>query len=254
MIAINGTFSENFKKEHPLSKIDPRIKLLAAGIILMMALSAKGFAFPLLVISLSFIACLSMKIPLRTFLLRFSEPMFIAFILVTIKFLFSGNESALTLNLFGLKLTGHGDGLREGLKIAGRIFAAVSIVSVLGFATPFMEFMAGLSWFSVPKQFIEIMTHAYRYIFVLLEDAMVIYNAQKNRLGYSNIRRGLNSFGVLAGSLTLKAFDHSEDITVAMTQRGYDGNMPLAKQKPLNRSEVAGLILFSIMMGAAWKI
>ena len=48
---------------------------------------------------------------------------------------------------------------------------------------------------------------AYRYIFVLLDDATVIYSAQKNRLGYSTIRRGLSSFGVLAGSLTLKAFD-----------------------------------------------
>ena len=95
---------------------------------------------------------------------------------------------------------------------------------------------------------------AYRYIFVLLEDAMVIYNAQKNRLGYSSVRRGLNSFGTLSGSLVLKAFDHSQNTTVAMVQRGYDGNMPLLKHKPFKLSEVVASALFIVAMGCIWNL
>jgi cobalt/nickel transport system permease protein len=95
---------------------------------------------------------------------------------------------------------------------------------------------------------------AYRYIFVLFDDAMVIYNAQRNRLGYSSIGRGLSSFGTLAGSLTLKAFENSENTTLAMVQRGYDGNIPMLKHKPFRGCEVFCAILIVVMTAAVWKI
>lgn len=138
--------------------------------------------------------------------------------------------------------------------IASRIVGAVSVIAVLGLATPFTDVIAALSWFRVPKGLIEILMFAYRYIFMLFEDAMVIYNAQKNRLGYSNIRRGLSSFGILAGSLTLKAFEHSQNTAVAMAQRGYDGNMPVLKHRPFKPSEVIVSIFLIVIMGLAWKI
>ncbi len=158
--------------------------------------------------------------------------------MLLLKLFFSGQDELFSLNIFGAEVVGHRDGLREGLLIGTRIIGAVSIVAVLGFSTPFTEFMAGLSWFRVPKGFIEILMFAYRYIFVLFEDAQVIYQAQKNRLGYSNVRRGLSSFGTLAGSLTIKAFDHSQSTTVAMVQRGYDGAMPMLMHKPFKSSEL----------------
>ena len=95
---------------------------------------------------------------------------------------------------------------------------------------------------------------AYRYIFVLFEDATVIYNAQKNRLGYSTMRRGVRSFGTLTGALTLKAFESSQHIAVAMLQRGYDGNMPMLEHKPFKTVEIALSALFVIAMGAVWKM
>ncbi|MCL5024651.1 MAG: hypothetical protein M1497_15050 [Nitrospirae bacterium] len=138
--------------------------------------------------------------------------------------------------------------------IAARILGAVSVVAVIGFSTPFTEFMAGLSWLRVPRSFIEILMFAYRYIFVLLEDAMVIYNAQKNRLGYSSPRRGLNSFGVLSGSLILKAFEHSQSTTVAMVQRGYDGNLQMLRHRPFRLSEEKVSLLFIIALGFVWRM
>lgn len=252
-------FSEYFKKDNLLSQVDARVKLGVSLFILAMVLSYKGLMFPLLILGLSLCLCISMKVPLRVFLLRFSEPVFIALVIVLIRFLFSGQEVIFSIPLptsnFSLfTLTGYKDGLIEGLLIACRILGAVSIVAVLGFATPFTEFMAALSWLKVPKGFIEILVFAYRYIFVLTEDAMVIYNAQKNRLGYSNIRRGLSSFGTLAGSLVLKAFEHSHAVTTAMVQRGYDGNMPMLKHKPFKLHDIAFSLIFIAAMGVLWKM
>lgn len=247
-------FAEYFKKDHVLSKIDARIKLLVAVILLIMVLSYKGFVLPLVIMLLCLFACIKMKIPLRVFIFRFSEPLFLAAIVVILKFFFLGKEETLSFTVIGIRFAGYKEGLIEGLLIASRIIGAVSIVATLGFSTPFTELIAGLSWFRVPKDFIEILMFAYRYIFVLLEDAMVIYNAQKNRLGYTSIRRGLGSFGTLSGSLVIKAFEHSHNITTAMIQRGYDGNIPMLKHKPFKPFEIITGLIFIITAVFVWKI
>lgn len=247
-------FSEYFKKDHLFSQIDARVKLSVSLLVLTMVLSYKGLAFPLFILVISLVLCTMMKIPLRVFLLRFSEPFFIACVIILLKFISCGQEVIFSIKVCGIAITGYNDGLINGLQIASRILGAVSIMIVLGFSMPFIEFMSALSWMRMPKGFVEILMLAYRYVFLLLEDAMIIYHAQKNRLGYSNIKQGLCSFGTLTGSLVLKAFDHSQHVTVAMIQRGYDGNIPMLKHKPFKFFEVVAGFFIIIAMGVVWKM
>ncbi len=239
--------------------MDARVKLIVTLALLAMVLSYREIMFPLVVAAISFVLCLNMRIPARILVLRMAQPLFLAIVILLLKLFFSGKDAMFVISLptshFSLfTLTGHRDGLIEGIRIMSRIVGGVSLVVILGFATPFIEFTAALSWLRVPRPFIEIMMFAYRYLFMFLEDAMTIYSAQKNRLGYSTMRRGLSSFGVLAGSLTLKAFDHSHNTTVAMVQRGYDGNMPLLKHKAFKLNEVAVSIIFMACMGLLWRM
>jgi cobalt/nickel transport system permease protein len=247
-------FSESFRKEHMLSKIDARVKLIVTLALLAMVLSSEGIFFPLFIASLCLFLCLRMRVPLPVMRIRFSEPLFIAAVLLLLKFFFSGEDVFFSINIIGIKVVGHKDGLMEGLRISSRIIGAVSLIAVIGFATPFTEFIAGLSWLRIPRQFVELLMLTYRYIFVLLEDANVIYNAQKNRLGYSGIRRGLSSFGTLSGELTLRAFDHSQKTALAMAQRGYTGEIPIALNTPFKIVEVIMAILVIATIGALWKI
>jgi cobalt/nickel transport system permease protein len=246
--------SGHFREARILSGIDARLKILSSLAVLIMVLSCRGFGLPLLVTSLCLLLGVMMRAPVRTVMMRFSEPVFIASIIILLKFLFSGSETLFSVDVMGVRVAGQKDGLLDGLMIAARILGAVSIVAVMGFSTPFTEFVAGLSWLKVPRGFIEVLMFAYRYVFVLIEDAMVIYNAQKNRLGYSNLTRGLSSFGTLAGALVLRAFENSHAITVSMIQRGYDGNMPMLKHKPFKPLEVIVSALFVTTIGFAWKI
>ncbi len=75
----------------------------------------------------------------------------------------------------------------------------------------------------------------------------------EERLGYAGYRRGLRSFGTLAGALVIKAFDSSQTITTAMVQRGYDGQMPLVSQKPVRIVEVVASLLVVVAMGMLWQ-
>jgi len=245
---------EHTRLDHFLSQIDARVKLLSTLALLAMVLSCRGFVFPVIVTLSCLFLCLRMGIVLRVLLLRYSEPLFIATVIILVKLFFSGQEPLFSAHFMGVAIIGHKDGLLDGLHIGSRIISAVSLIALLGFSTPFAEFTASLSWFRVPKGFIEILMFAYRYIFVLFEDALVIYQAQKNRLGYSTAGRGLSSFGTLAGSLTIRAFDHSQSTTIAMVQRGYDGAMPMLMHKSFKSSEIFFSALLLLVMGVLWKI
>ena len=246
--------SQPFTSSHPLTRIDPRVKLLCALALLVMVVSGTGPLFPLTVALLSLGLCLWLKVPLRLLLVRFAEPLFIAATVLVLKTLFSGHDALFTTRLAGLEIVLHRDGLAEGLAIAARIAGAVSVVAAAGFATPFTELMAALSWLRVPRGFIEIALFAWRYLFVLYDDAQVVYAAQKNRLGYAGYRRGLRSFGTLAGALVIKAFDNSQTITTAMVQRGYDGDMPLLRHRPFRAGEVAGALMVVLSLGVLWRM
>jgi len=246
--------SEGFNKDHFLATADARLKLLLAAGLLIMILTHHGLLFPLTVAAAGLLLCIRLGVPLKVFVLRFSEPAFIALVLVFIKGFCTGKVDLFTISIFGLKITGYADGFTEGLIIASRIIGSVAVIAVLSFSTPFGAVLSGLSWFRVPKGLVEISMFAYRYIFMLLEEALVIYNAQKNRLGYSNLRRGLSSFGILAGSLTLKALEHSQSTALAMTQRGYDGTIPLGRHEAFKPSEVAVSALLILLMGLLWMI
>jgi cobalt/nickel transport system permease protein len=232
--------------------MDARIKIILTLILLVMVISYQGFLFSLMICGLCLLFCFMMRIPYQTLLLRFSEPLFIIAVLLVIKTFFTGQEPLFVIRGLGGRVVGYQDGLLQGLMIAGRIGAAASIVALLGFSTAFTEFLAGLSWLRIPKAFIEIILFAYRYLFTLVEDALVIYQAQKNRLGYSTMRRGLRSFGVLAGTLTLKGFDQSQITTQAMVQRGYNGHLPMLRHRPFRPLEIIGSSGFLLIMGILW--
>lgn len=241
-----------YDADHPLTRLDARVKLLCALVLLVMVLSGKGFAFPLLMAVMCLALCLSMGVRLRVLAVRFAEPLFIAVMVLLLKLFFSGHEPLFAFQIAGADIVGHADGLREGLLIASRIGGAVSLVALLGFSTSFTDLMAALAWLRVPRGFTEVALFAWRYLFVLLEDAQVVYSAQKNRLGYAGYRRGLRSFGTLAGALVIKAFDNSQTVTTAMVQRGYDGTMPLLRHKPFILKEVAMSCLFVVVIGFMW--
>jgi cobalt/nickel transport system permease protein len=230
--------------------MDPRLKLLSALTLLVMVISCRTIFFPWLVSALCLGVCLSLGISGKTLLLRFSEPLFIALTVLALKVFFSGSTPLFSLQLASFHLTAHREGLLEGVGIASRIVGGVSLLAVVGFSTPFTELMAALSWLKVPQVLIEVSLFAWRYLFLLLEEAQVVYQAQKNRLGYVGCRRGLSSFGTLAGVLVIKAFDNSQSVTTAMMQRGYDGQMPMLLHKPFKGIEVAVALAIVAAMGA----
>lgn len=247
-------FDEYYKKNHFLARVDIRIKLIITFMLLVMVLCSNGIIFPLFIAMLSIALCRFIDIPLRVMLIRFSEPLFIAAMLLFLKFFFTGSEPLFSVSIAGIDIIGYKDGLMEGIRLSSRIAGAVSLIALAGFSSPFTDIITGLLWFKIPSQFVDLLMITYRYIFVLFEDAGVIYSAQKNRLGYSSIRSGLSSFGTLSGELIIRAFDRSQITTQAMFQRGYTGNMPVGHSASFKKNELAIAVAIIVAAGVLWKI
>jgi cobalt/nickel transport system permease protein len=180
--------------------------------------------------------------------------MFIAGVIMVLKTFLGEGVSSELISLGGLSVSGRPEGLREGFLITSRIMGAVSVAVLLGQVMSFTETMAALAWLRVPRGLVDVAMFAWRSLFMLYDDAGVVYTAQKNRLGYCGMRRGLRSFGAMAGMLIIRAFDSSQAMTVAMTQRGFDGNLPLLRGSGLGRQQLAGLAVFAFLATVAWKL
>lgn len=235
---------ESGRPGHPVTQADARLKLGTGVVLLALVISASGVMFPLVVSVISLGLCLTLGVRGKTLLCRFAEPLFIASVVMLLKLFSTGSDPLFTCNVLGLELVGYRDGLAEGARIASRIAGAVTVLAAVGFSTPFTELMAALSWFKVPQVLIDVSLFAWRYLFLLFEDAQVVYHAQRNRLGYVGYARGLRSMGTLAGVLVIKAFDNSQQITTAMLQRGYDGDLPLLRHRPFVGVEVCSCVVF----------
>jgi cobalt/nickel transport system permease protein len=243
------------QSEHAVvAAVDPRTRLLGAVILLALVISSHGSAFPWQVAGICLPVALIAGMQPRLLLLRMLHPLFIAGIILFLKTFMSAGESTELLSVGTLSLTGSPHGLREGLLISSRIMGAVSVAVLLGQVMTFTETMAALAWMRIPRGLVDVSMFAWRALFMLYDDAGVVYTAQKNRLGYCGMLRGLKSFGSMAGMLVIRAFDSSQSMTIAMTQRGYDGSLPLLRGSRLGRPQLAGLVLFAGLATAAWKL
>lgn len=207
---LREVFSDYYaQKKNYLTEIDARIKMFFVFIAIFIAISSARFYVPAVIASLSFAFLLNIRVPLKIILFRLAMPLSIATVVLIIQILFYGYEKGLTV----------------GLLIMSRVVGAVSLIIFLSMTTPVNRLLGAARWFKVPYTWIEIAMFTYRYIFVLLEDIIVIRDAQKVRLGHSTLARSLKSLGELAGAVVIRAYDQSISTYEAMMVRGYDGKM-----------------------------
>lgn len=221
-------------------RLDPRLLVLGALLLIVLIISSNRPWFPFICLAGAVVGGVATGARLRLLVGRLGNPLLIACFLLLIKSVaVPDGQSRLA-------------GLEEGVLLASRVLGAASVMMLLGHLVSVTEMLGALAWLRLPRTLVEIAFLAWRYLFVLLDDASIVYGAQRNRLGYSGMRRGLRSFGSLAGVLAVKAFDASRTITVAMTQRGYDGSLPLALPQRLSSRQSALLALFAGMAIVLW--
>ncbi|HSR12594.1 MAG TPA: cobalt ECF transporter T component CbiQ [Thermodesulfobacteriota bacterium] len=243
-------FSDIFAfRDHPWTRVDPRVKLVVALAAISCLLLSTRVPLPLLFLAVSLAGMAALRTPVRLVLLRLMIPLGMAAVLVVIQAFTVGQTELFDFSIWGKSIPVLREGLLQGLFLASRVIAAVSILLLFSLVTPAHTVFSALRWFRVPAGWVEIAMLMYRYTFALLDRASDVAAAQKVRLGYSGLTRSVSSVGRLAGIVLIHSYDQANRTHEAMLLRGYRNFIPTAPLAAIPANELRYAVLACAAMG-----
>ncbi|MBN1378050.1 MAG: cobalt ECF transporter T component CbiQ [Gammaproteobacteria bacterium] len=156
---------------------------------------------------------------------------------------FTGGE---TVVFFGLELSIAGLWTLAGVVM--KSFLSASTLVLLITVTPINLLMQGLRGLGVPVLLIDLLNLTYRYLFVMLEEAMTLRQAAIARGYRPKWLPQAVIVGRLAGTLFLRSFYRAENIYAAMRLRGYKQVMPSDALPKYEWTSIMMVVLFVFML------
>jgi len=212
-------------KDTFIHRLDPRTKLCATVFFIVMVVSfpkyeVSGllpfFLFPVLLFSL---ADIPVKFIMKKVLLVSSFAVFIG--------IFNPLLDRQPMPVFyGVTVSG---GWISFLSIMLKFFLTITSALLLIATTSFPGICHALQKFGFPDIFISQLLFLYRYLFVLVEEAMKVVRARDMR-SFGNRGRGVKAFTALLGTLFLRTVERAERVYRAMLSRGFSGRLYTTRQ------------------------
>jgi cobalt/nickel transport system permease protein len=163
-------------------------------------------------------------------------------------------QALLTVHVFGGEVTVTDVGLVRFVGILLKSWLSVQMAVVLTASTPFPALLRAMRSLRVPKVLVAITGFAYRYIFVISDEALRMMRARAARSGARSGKGGGSAFwrarvtGGMAGSLFLRSIERSERIYDAMVARGYDGEVRVLRSPTLGLGDIFVALLFTLLI------
>lgn len=134
-------------------------------------------------------------------------------------------------------------GLLSCANICGKFVLTVGALIAVVSTTRFSDLLHALAWFRLPRLFIMELSFLYRYLFLLVEQAMHMRRARDSRgVGAGRLRWRLKTTGGIIGSLFVRTLERGERIYAAMASRGFDGAVRTLHHLHMHPSDYAFLI------------
>lgn len=226
-----------------IHRLDPRTKVIVTIFFILTVVSypkyevvglTPFFLFPMLMISLGDIPAVFL---LKKILIVSPFAIFIG--------IFNPVFDAGTVQVFGSTFSA---GWISFLSILLKFTLTISAALLLIATTSFPGVCHALRKIGLPGLFVSQLLFLYRYLFVLLEEAMRIIRARDMR---SFGGRGLDARVAvrIIGALFLRTVERAERIYSAMLSRGFQGDMPTMKRSKLRL--VDAVFLIAVVLGLA---
>jgi cobalt/nickel transport system permease protein len=242
-------FSDIFAcRDNVLTRMDPRPKLVIAVTLILTVVRSGNLVLPLLVLGACLATLLALRIPVRLLAVRLAGPMGIVIALVLLQVFMTGSTRLFERSIGHWTLVATQEGLIRGLLMGSRVLGAVSVMLLLSSVTPAYKVFHALRWFRIPEGWVEIALLVYRYSFALIDQASDVATAQRVRLGYSNLKRSLSSFGVLAGTVITRSMDQAIRTHEAMMLRGYRGRQPFGPLPAMSAGETGLMCVVPVLV------
>jgi len=157
------------------------------------------------------------------------------------------------------------EGMSRFVSILMKSWLSLQAAIVLAASTPFPQLLQAMRAIRAPKLLVAIVGLMWRYLFVLVDEAIRLNRARAARSGSGEgaaARPGgtltwrARVTGGMAGSLLLRAFERSERIYSAMVSRGYDGEARALPLPPLDNGGrltliAAGVFALFLLLGGS---
>ncbi|MBT8507629.1 cobalt ABC transporter permease [Methanomicrobiaceae archaeon CYW5] len=223
---MNYELFENIAQTSGLKGVHPAVKLIVGLGCILISVSSESFLTPCIIaVTIGLVTIGPGRIDCRFYLRLLMIPLGFALLSVFVIFFIrnSGGVIYCWSPAGWLTLTVTTGSVNEGMLVLSRIFGGMCSLLFISLTTPATEIFSLAKKCHVPGFFIELAMHVYRCIFILIEQAEMIYLAQAMRLGYMKRKGSVATFGCMAGTLFIHSWEAGERIIEAMDCRCYNG-------------------------------
>lgn len=222
------TIGQYYPAESVIHRRDPRIKICLVVFLSLAVLMLSSFGSLLVVLALVALAVLLARIPVKWVLRGLKPLLFIVLFTLFVHFFFT--PGLIVARFWFLKVTE--EGLYNGLFVVIRLFALVTMSSLVTFTSTPIELTDGMEYLLRPLRFLKaptyelalMMTIALRFIPVLLVEADKIRKAQMARgadFESGHLLQRAKSLIALLIPLFVSAFRRADELALAMESRGF---------------------------------
>jgi len=212
-----------------IHRLDPRLKLVAtlAFVVVMTSTPLRAWPAVLLLAALAVSVILLSQIPLTEAVRRSVIVLpIVGMVAITLLFTRSG-QILWAWYPFGWPIAITVEGVLLFATLVVKSWLSVLVSGLLVATTPFPNLLSALRSLGVPTVLTAIISFLYRYLFVVLDEAMRLQTAREARAAGTGgtLLWRLRVLGGMIGSLFIRSYERSERIYAAMLSRGFTGQV-----------------------------
>jgi len=233
-------------------RLDPRTKTLAILAFVLVVMATPPTAWPSFALGAILIAGLILLARLPPLYILKRSAVIVPFVLMIALFLpfFEGGDVAGSYNVGWWRVSVTYKGLIVLWNVVVKSWLSALSLITLSATTPFPRLLKGLERLGVPRVMVMILSFMYRYIFVLVDEAMRMGRARESRNIGGELVWQARTLGNMIGTLFLRSYERGERVYQAMLARGFDGEMRTLNELRFGRADLCFGIACSLCLAA----
>ena len=223
----HGFLDQYSDRDSFIHRLDPRTKFVISFLfILVVVLTPPGswLVYTLYAVLMAGLL-LAGKLPAGYVLKRSLIIMpFVLLIALFIPF-FKEGEVAGSYNMWLWQVTVTYSGLQVLVNIVIKSWLSILSLIWLTSTTKLPHLLRGLEKMRLPRVMVMILSFMYRYLFIVVDEAMRMKQARDSRNFGGGRRWQVSTIGNMIGTLFIRSYERGERVYVAMAARGFDGHI-----------------------------
>jgi cobalt/nickel transport system permease protein len=237
---------------------DPRVKIAASLILLVVAATTRSFAVLAALYLIIALLVLCSRIELGFFFARtwVFVPIFaLAMALPALFSFFSPGDVVGHVRIFALSLSVTRQGILGAGLFVSRVAVCVSVAVLLALTTRHSALLRALRCLGIPQIYVMTMGMTYRYIHLFVEIVGDTFTAIRSRVGYAvAVPSGRRIVAWNIASLWRRSFDLHLQVHRAMIARGYRGEAVATQLFKTTRKDWAWLLAVAAAGYLLWTL